>query len=61
MEVLENQLDMFEESSRTKRKSVAPQPERKVITIRDMKADPHKVAPFTVVRMSPTKVIIWND
>lgn len=61
MEVLENQLDMFEESSRPKRKAVAPEPPRKVITIKDMKADPHKVAPFRAVRMSQTKVIIWND
>lgn len=61
MESFDHQLDMFEESSRPKRKPVASEPARKVVTIRDMKADPHKVAPFKVVRMSPTKVVIWND
>ena len=40
---------------------MASEPERKVVTIRDMKGDPTKVAPFTVVRLSPTKIIIWND
>lgn len=61
MEVTENQLDMFKESSKPQRKLMASEPERKVVTIRDMKGDPTKVAPFTIVRLSPTKIIIWND
>ena len=61
MEVTENQLDMFKESSKPNRKPMASEPERKVLTIRDIKGDPCKVAPFTVVRLSPTKIVIWND
>lgn len=61
MEGIENQLDMFEESSRIKRKAVASEQSRRVITIKDMTADPHNVAPFKVVRLSPTKVVIWNE
>ena len=62
MEHFENQLDMFEESSKKQTKQAQIAPLRKVLTIRDVGGDPTLAPrPFTVIRMSPTTVCILNE
>ena len=60
METLENQLDMFEESSK-KVKVLNGVPAKKVpITLASQIVLPSVVKPFTAIRMSPTEVWIIN-
>jgi len=62
MEHFENQLDMFEESSKKQTKQPQIAPLRKVFTIRDVGGDPcARPRPFTVIRMSPTTVCILHE
>ena len=61
METPENQLDMFEESSK-RVKVLNGIPAKKVaITLASEIVLPSVVKPFKAVRLSPTKVLILNE
>ncbi len=57
----EDQLDMFEESSK-KVKVLSGIPAKKVaITLASQIVLPSVVKPFTAIRMSPTEILILNE
>jgi len=59
MQDIHDQLDMFEESSR-KQRVPPPKPKKPLASI-NLADLPIAIRPFTVVRLNPTTVIIWND
>ena len=60
MQDIENQLDMFEESPK-KTRVPPPKPKFFPASISNLADMPTVIKPFTVVRLSPTTIMIWND
>jgi hypothetical protein len=58
----ESQLDMFEQSFKKKVESTPIRPLRRIHTINDLATcDFSRPAPFTVIRISPTQVMVLKD
>ena len=61
MHTSEDQLDMFEESSKKVKVLTGPAPKVKTITLASQIVLPSVVKPFTAIRMSPTEILIINE
>ena len=61
MQTSEDQLDMFEESSKRVKVLTGITAKKPVITLASQIVLPSVVKPFTAIRMSPTEILILNE
>ena len=61
MQTSEDQLDMFEESSKRVKVLTGIIAKKPVITLASQIVLPSVVKPFTAIRMSPTEILILNE